>query len=74
MLSKATAQKLEEVFGRFGEKAKQKAREEPEVLVFSLLLVLEKELLDVSSMLRNIDMALFGSNLKVAREKLSQAQ
>jgi len=74
MLSKATTQLLEEVFGRFGEKAKRKAEKEPEALVFSMLLVLKERLTSPSSMLHNVDMALYEDNLKVAREKLSQPQ
>ena len=74
MVSKVTAQLLEEVFTRFGEKAKQKARKEPEVLLVSMLLVLKEELPEVSSMLSNVDMALYESNLKIAREKLRQKE
>jgi len=74
MLSKATTQLTEEVFGYFGEEDKQKAKKEPEALLISLLLVLKKELPDVSSMLSDVEEALYEDNLKKARERLAQSK
>lgn len=85
MLSKVTAQLVEEVFGYFDDrnrkafghittKSRTKAKKEPEVLLVSLLLVLKKELPEVSAMLDDIEESLFEDNLKEARELLKQEQ
>jgi len=72
MVSKVTAQLLEKVSTQFGEKALQKAKKEPEVVIASILSVLDKELPEVSSMLSDVEMAFFEDNLQAAREKLKQ--
>lgn len=85
MLSKATAQLVEEVFGYFDErdrkafghittKSKTKAKKEPEVLLVSLLLVLKKYLPEVSSTLDDVAESLYEDNLKEARELLKQSK
>lgn len=73
MLSKATAQLVEEVFASLGEKAKRKAQEEPETCLISILLVIKERLSDVSASLDNtIEKAPYDHYLNEAREKLRQ--
>ncbi|OGZ75074.1 MAG: hypothetical protein A3A12_00005 [Candidatus Staskawiczbacteria bacterium RIFCSPLOWO2_01_FULL_43_17b] len=78
MLSRATVQLVEEVFSSFDEpnatRNRMKAKENPEALVVSLLLVLKKELPEVSAMLSDVEMALYEDNLKEARERIKQAE
>lgn len=85
MLSKATAQLVEEVFGYFDErdrkafghimtKSRTKAKREPEVILVSLLGVLKKYLPEVSSMLSDVEEALYEDNLKEARKIMEQSR
>ena len=45
MLSKVTAQLVEEVMGHFGEKQKKKAHDDPEACLVSMLTLIKEELL-----------------------------
>ncbi|TSC72493.1 MAG: hypothetical protein G01um101438_577 [Parcubacteria group bacterium Gr01-1014_38] len=73
MLAKATAQLVEEVFAHFGADAKQKAKENPEACLISMLTLIKKELPHVYATLRmSIELAPYDGYLQEAREKLEQ--
>lgn len=73
MLSTATAQLVEEVFGSISEKARKKAQQDPEVCLISLLTVIKKHLPHVYTTLRTtVEMAPYDDYLKEARQKLKQ--
>lgn len=73
MLSRPTAQLVEEIFAHFGEEAKQKAKEDPEAYLISMLLVIKKELPLVYATLRaTIERARYESYLKEAKRQQEQ--
>lgn len=75
MLTKATAQLVEEVMGHFGEKQKKKAREEPEACLISMLTLIKNELPIPSATLYSaIQLATYDGYLKEAREKMQQSK
>lgn len=74
MLSKATAQLVEEVSAHFGERVKKKARENPEAYLISMLQVIKEQLPESWATLEmTIEQAQFDENLDEARQKLTQA-
>lgn len=73
MLSKQTAQLVEEVFAHFGEKGRKKAVEDPEACLISMLTVIKKELPHVYATLRaTIQRALYESHLEEAKRQQEQ--
>lgn len=71
MLSKATAQLVEEVYGHFRREDRQKAKEDPEACLMALLTVIKEELpLVYATLGMTIEKA--PSYLKEARRKLRQ--
>lgn len=73
MLSKATAQLVEEILAYFGEEHKKRAKAEPEACLISMLLVIKKELPHVYATLgMTIEQAVYDSHLKVARQELEK--
>lgn len=74
MLSKATAQLVEEVMGYFGEEKRKKAHENPEACLVSMLTLIKNELSEPSATLRiSIQLATYDGYLKEAKEKLGQS-
>lgn len=62
---------LEEVFGRFGQKKRAMAREDPEACILSLLERAKKNLGDVSSMLHStVEYASFEQSITEAKREL----
>jgi len=75
MLSKVTAQLVEEIARHFGEDDRVKAREDPEAYLVSMLIWIKKELPEVSAMLYgSIELAGYEENLKEARRKIDEAE
>ncbi len=75
MLSKATAQLVEEVMGYFGEKERQAAQKEPEACLVSMLTRIKEELPEVSAMLySSIELATYDKYLQEARKKINQVE
>ncbi len=75
MLSKATVQLVEEVMGYFGEERREKAREDPEACIVSMLTVIKNRLPKVYATLsQTIEMTTYDEYLKEAREKIEQAE
>jgi hypothetical protein len=73
MLTKATAQLVEEVMGHFGEKEKKKAQEDPEACIISMLTLIQKGLRSPSStVFGTIQLTTYDGYLKEAREKMEQ--
>lgn len=75
MLTKATAQLVEEVMGYFGEEKRQKAQEDPEACLVSMLTLIKNELPEVSATLYStIELATYDGYLQEAREKMQQSK
>jgi len=75
MLSKATAQLVEEVMGHFGDEDKKRAKKDPELCLVSMLLAIKKRLPEVSATLSmTIERAGYDSYLKEAREKIEKSR
>lgn len=73
MLNKTTAQLVEEVMGHFSEKARKKAKEDPEACLISMLTLIRNELPEVSATLYStIGLATCDGYLQEAREKMKQ--
>ena len=73
MVNKATAQLVEEVFGYFNERSREKAQAEPEACLVSMLLVIKEQLPHTCATLRQtIQQAPYDGNLREAKEKLGQ--
>ena len=75
MLSKATAQLVEEVMGHFGEDDKRKAEKDPEACLISMLTLIKNELPMPSATLYSaIQLTTHDVYLKEAREKMEQSK
>jgi len=75
MLTKATAQLVEEVMGYFGEEEREKALKDPEACLVSMLILIKKELPIPSSTLRQaIQLTTYDGYLQEAREKMEQSK
>ncbi|OGZ69506.1 MAG: hypothetical protein A3D44_03765 [Candidatus Staskawiczbacteria bacterium RIFCSPHIGHO2_02_FULL_42_22] len=75
MLTKATAQLVEEVMGHFGEEKMKKARENPEACLIAMLTLIKNELPEVSATLYStIELATYDGYLKEAKEKMQQSK
>ncbi len=71
MLTKATAQLVEEVMGHFGEEKREKARDNPEACLIAMLTLIKNELPEVSATLYStIELATYDGYLQEAREKM----
>lgn len=73
MKTERTLQLLEKIFGRYGERQRKKAKEDPEACLLSLLTAIEKELPEVSATLWfTVRSATYDDNVDRAKEKLGK--
>jgi len=71
MLSKVTAQLVEEIMGHFGENQRKKAHNDPEACLISMLTRIKEELPEVSATLYgSIQLTTCDDYLQEAREKI----
>lgn len=75
MLTKATAQLVEEVMGHFGDEKREKAKKDPEACLISMLTLIQKGLRTPSStVFGTIQLATYDGYLQEAREKMQQSK
>ena len=75
MVSEATVKLLAEVMGFFGEEDEQKAKEDPEACIYSMLALIKRELPQVSATLRmSIELTTHNRHLDEARKKIEQGK